>query len=100
NGDAVGMLHDGLTRDHVSAVRDFAPGVALVEEPGRGVRRVRMHWTGYDAYRSRVAAGITATASAPTLAIDGTARADILGEVVSMTTVNGARASTREETAA
>ncbi|GMA40843.1 hypothetical protein GCM10025883_28880 [Mobilicoccus caccae] len=34
NGDAVAMLHDGITRDHVHAVRDFAPGMALVESPG------------------------------------------------------------------
>lgn len=82
NGDAVGMLHDGITRDHVQAVRDFAPGVALVESPGAGVRRVRLYFTSYATYRDRVAAGIAATSPAPRIHADGAAVVDVVGEVI------------------
>ncbi|WP_239263425.1 FtsK/SpoIIIE domain-containing protein [Arsenicicoccus bolidensis] len=37
NGDAVGMLHDGLDRHAIEQVRSFAPGVALAEAPGTGL---------------------------------------------------------------
>lgn len=95
NGDAVAMLHDGITRDHVHAVRTFAPGVALVESPGTGVRRVRLHYTDYATYRARVAAGITATAPAPAISSDGTPTVDLVGEVITLPTP-----STDEEKAA
>lgn len=82
NGDAVAMLHEGLTREENRVVRDFRAGVALVEEPGRGVRRVRVFYTDYATYRQRVADGIAATHGAPPLALPGP-RADVIGEVVS-----------------
>ncbi|WP_029211005.1 FtsK/SpoIIIE domain-containing protein [Arsenicicoccus bolidensis] len=101
NGDAVAMLHDGITRDHVHAVRTFAPGVALVESPGTGVRRVRLHYTDYATYRTRVAAGITATAPAPAISSDGTPTVDLVGEVITLpTTDNTAATVTCEEDAA
>gem|GEM_PF-1912328 len=81
NGDAVAMLHEGLTREENRVVRDFRAGVALVEEPGRGVRRVRMFYTDYATYRRRVADGVSATHAAPPLALPGP-RADVIGEVV------------------
>lgn len=95
NGDAVAMLHDGITRDHVHAVRTFAPGVALVESPGTGIRRVRLHYTDYATYRARVAAGITTTAPAPAISADGTPTVDLVGEVITLPTP-----STDEEKAA
>lgn len=57
NGDAVVMLHDGMTRAGIDAVRQFAPGVGLVESPGHPLRRVRFHRTDYATYRARVQAG-------------------------------------------
>lgn len=101
NGDAVAMLHDGITRDHVTAVRDFAPGIALIESPGHGVRRVRLHYTDYPTYRKRVATGITATAPAPALTTDGAPAADLVGEVITLPTTNDtAGTDAREEKAA
>lgn len=74
NNDAVAMLHEGLPREQVAAVRVFAPGVALAESPGVPVRRVRMHYTSYTVYRARVAAGLarTTTTGAPSLGADVT----------------------------
>lgn len=86
NADAVAMLHDGATRDRVTAVRDFAPGVAFVESPGHGIRRARFYYTDYPTYRARVAAGIAATAPAPTLRADGTPGIDVVGQVVTLPT--------------
>ncbi|WP_407568259.1 FtsK/SpoIIIE domain-containing protein [Arsenicicoccus dermatophilus] len=83
NADAVGMLHDGLDRAQVDTVRSFAPGVALAEAPGTGLRRVRMHYTAYATYRARVAAGL-ATQDAPALG------ADLVGEVIPLTTTDPA----------
>lgn len=57
NGDAVVMLHDGMTRAGIDAVRQFRPGVGLVESPGEPLRRVRFHRTDYAVYRTRVLAG-------------------------------------------
>lgn len=57
NGDAVAMLHDGITRAGIDAVRQFNPGVGLVESPGDPLRRVRFHRTDYATYRARVQAG-------------------------------------------
>lgn len=65
NGDAVAMLHDGLTRDGIDRVRQFAPGVAVMEAPGIPARRVRFHYTDYATYRRRVADGLIASATAP-----------------------------------
>lgn len=65
NGDAVAMLHDGLTRDGIDKVRQFAPGVAVMEAPGTPARRVRFHYTDYPTYRRRVTDGLAATATAP-----------------------------------
>lgn len=98
NGDAVTMLHDGITRDHIHTVRDFAPGVALVESPGAGVRRVRLHYTDYATYRKRVAAGIAATAPAPALGINGAPAADLVGEVITLPTTNPTDTSTNADT--
>ncbi|MCG7320810.1 FtsK/SpoIIIE domain-containing protein [Arsenicicoccus bolidensis] len=84
NGDAVAMLHDGLTRDRTQAVRQFAPGVALAESPGQGVRRVRMLYTDYPTYRARVAAGLAATVAAPVIRADGTPGVDVVGSVVTL----------------
>lgn len=61
NGDAVRMLHDGITTTGVEQVRQFAPGVALLESPGNPVRRARFHYTDYATYRRRVARGIAST---------------------------------------
>ena len=55
NGDAVAMLHDGLTRAGIDKVRQFAPGVAVMEAPGAPARRVRFHYTDYPTYRRRIA---------------------------------------------
>jgi len=65
NGDAVAMLHDGIGREGIERVRQFAPGVGFMESPGIPVRRVRMHYTDYDTFRRRVAAGIAASGSLP-----------------------------------
>lgn len=99
NGDAVAMLHDGITRDHVHAVRTFAPGVALVESPGTGVRRVRLHYTDYATYRARVAAGITATAPAPAISADGTPTVDLVGEVITLPTPDSTSSAWKEDAA-
>lgn len=64
NGDAVAMLHDGLTRDGIDKVRQFAPGVAVMEAPGVPARRVRFHYTDYPTYRARVGDGLNATLAA------------------------------------
>ena len=61
NADAVVMLHDGIARGGLEAVRQFKPGVGLFEAPGEPLRRVRMHHTDYATYRRRVAAGLAAT---------------------------------------
>lgn len=58
NADAVVMLHDGINRAGIDAVRQFAPGVGLVEAPGEPLRRVRFHYTDHATYRQRVAAGL------------------------------------------
>lgn len=84
NADAVAMLHDGLTRDQTQTVREFAPGVALVETPGVPLRRVRMHYTSYEAYRARVTAGLAAQ-TAPALGCD------LVGEVLDHPTAAAAR---------
>ena len=65
NGDAVAMLHDGIGRDGIDRVRQFLPGVGIMESPGVPVRRVRMHYTDYATYRARVAAGIAAVGTVP-----------------------------------
>lgn len=66
NGDALAMLHDGPTaREHVEAVRRFAPGVGLVEGPDRPLMRWRADLTEYADYRSRVAFGIDVTENIP-----------------------------------
>jgi len=75
NADAVAMLHDGLDRAQTAAVREFHPGVALTEAPGTSLRRVRMHYTTYEKYRSRVTAGL-GLQDAPALG------ADLVGEVI------------------
>lgn len=77
NTDAVAMLHEGLDRDQIKAVRSFAPGVALAENVGQDVRRVRMHYTSYEEYRARVAAGLAAQ-KAPALGCD------LTGEVITL----------------
>jgi len=77
NTDAVTMLHEGLDRDQVKAVRAFSPGVALVESAGQDVRRVRMHYTSYEDYRARVAKGL-ANQAAPALGCD------LTGEVITL----------------
>ncbi len=77
NTDAVAMLHEGLSRDQAVAVRGFAPGVALAEQPGHDLRRVRMHHTSYAHYRTRVAKGLV-THAGPALGCH------LTGEVVSL----------------
>lgn len=64
NGDAVAMLHDGLTREGIDKVRQFAPGVAVMEAPGVPARRVRFHYTDYPTYRRRVADGLASVLTA------------------------------------
>lgn len=83
NGDAVRMLHDGITTTGIETVRQFAPGVALMESPGRPVRRVRFHHTDYATYRARVAAGI---ATAPA---GGLTSADVLPGLVVASSTDG-----------
>lgn len=78
NGDAVAMLHDGLDRCHLDRVRQFAPGVALLESPGTPLRRVRFHYTDYATFRARVEAGIDHTRSGAPLTL-GTV---IAGQVI------------------
>lgn len=63
NGDAVRMLHDGVDSALVEEVRQFAPGMGLVEAPGRPLVRFRADLTTYGQYTRRVAAGIDATAT-------------------------------------
>lgn len=65
NGDAVAMLHDGIGRDGIDRVRQFLPGVGIMESPGVPVRRVRLHHTDYATYRARVAAGLASVGTAP-----------------------------------
>lgn len=83
NGDAVRMLHDGITTTGVEAVRQFAPGVALLESPGCPVRRVRFHHTDYATYRARVAAGVAAAPAG------GLAPADVLPGVIVASSTGG-----------
>lgn len=78
NGDAVAMLHDGLDRSHLERVRQFAPGVALLEAPGTPLRRVRFHHTDYSTFRTRVDAGIERTRAGAPLTL-GTV---VVGQVV------------------
>lgn len=61
NADAVTMLHDGVDRAMVEQVRQFPPGMGLVEAPGRPLVRWRSDFTTYAQYLARVQAGITAT---------------------------------------
>ena len=61
NGDAVTMLHDGVNRAMVEQVRQFPPGMGLVEAPGRPLVRWRSDFTTYSQYLARVQAGIAAT---------------------------------------
>ena len=61
NGDAVTMLHDGLDRSLIEEVRQFPPGMGLIEAPGRPVARWRADYTAYPDYLSRVAQGIAHT---------------------------------------
>ncbi|MDO5698611.1 MAG: FtsK/SpoIIIE domain-containing protein [Dermatophilus congolensis] len=77
NADAVVMLHDGIPRAGLEAVRQFKPGVGLFEAPGLPLRRVRMHHTDYATYRRRVAAGLAATHGRPL-----TASTVILGQTI------------------
>ena len=60
NADAVTMLHDGIPRAGLEAVRQFKPGVGIIEAPGEPLRRVRMHHTDYATYRRRVTDGLSA----------------------------------------
>lgn len=86
NTDAVAMLHEGLEHDQVKAVRKFAPGVAIAENVGLDTRRVRMFYTSYRAYRTRVAKGL-AKQSAPALGCD------LVGEVVTLPTTGDGQAA-------
>ena len=61
NGDAVTMLHDGVNRAMVEHVRQFPPGMGLIEAPGRPLVRWRSDFTTYSQYLARVQAGIAAT---------------------------------------
>ncbi len=70
NADAVVMLHDGIPRSGLEAVRQFKPGVGLIEAPGEPLRRVRMHHTDYPTYRRRVAAGLAANRGSSLVASD------------------------------
>ena len=44
----------------MEAVRQFKPGVGIIEAPGEPLRRVRMHHTDYATYRRRVTEGLAA----------------------------------------
>lgn len=61
NGDAVSMLHDGVDRALIEQVRQFPPGMGLIEAPGRPLSRWRSDFTTYEEYLSRVREGITDT---------------------------------------
>lgn len=61
NGDAVRMMHDGVDSALIEDVRQFPPGMGLVEAPGRPLVRFRSDRTTYGQYRRRVAAGVAAT---------------------------------------
>lgn len=83
NTDAVTMLHEGLDRDHARTVRAYAPGIAIAEQPGQDLRRVRMHHTSYRHYRTRVTKGLN-THPGPALGCH------LTGEVITLpTTSNG-----------
>ncbi|MGL5930190.1 MAG: FtsK/SpoIIIE domain-containing protein [Dermatophilaceae bacterium] len=60
NRDAVRMLHDGADAGLIEDVRQFPPGVGLIEAPGRPLARWRADLTTYAEYRARVADGIAA----------------------------------------
>ncbi|MGL4178584.1 MAG: hypothetical protein ACRCSN_21200 [Dermatophilaceae bacterium] len=60
NRDAVRMLHDGADAGLIEDVRQFPPGVGLIESPGRPLARWRADYTTYAEYRARVADGIAA----------------------------------------
>ncbi|MGL5863888.1 MAG: hypothetical protein ACRCY9_21820, partial [Phycicoccus sp.] len=63
NADAVRMLHDGIDAAGVGEVRQFPPGLGLIETPGQPLRRWRADHTTYRQYRDRVRAGIETTTS-------------------------------------
>lgn len=86
NADAVAMLHEGLEHDQVKAVRKFAPGVAIAENVGLDTRRVRMFYTSYRTYRTRVAKGL-AKQSAAALGCD------LVGEIVPLPTTGDGQAA-------
>lgn len=60
--DAIRMFHDGAEA-MAQEVREFAPGVALVEAPGLPFQRARMDFTSFAVYRRRVASGISSVGS-------------------------------------
>ncbi|MDO5699723.1 MAG: hypothetical protein Q4G51_17300, partial [Dermatophilus congolensis] len=91
NGDAVAMLHDGIPRAGLDAVRQFKPGVGIFEAPGAPLRRVRMHFTDYATYRRRVADG---------LALAGHLRLASTNVVVGQTTTAPAAAASDADTVA
>jgi hypothetical protein len=64
NRDAVRMLHDGADASQVEAVRQYPPGVGLIEAPGVELRQFRADLTSYAEYRARVTDGIAAVYAA------------------------------------
>lgn len=53
-GEALRLLHDGAHLPDVAEVRQWPPGLALVEMPGRRLTRARADWTTYADYRAAV----------------------------------------------
>lgn len=53
-GEALRLLHDGTHLPDIAEVRQWPPGLALVEMPGRRLTRVRADWTTYADYRAAV----------------------------------------------
>ncbi|MGL5857878.1 MAG: FtsK/SpoIIIE domain-containing protein [Angustibacter sp.] len=76
NADAVRMLHDGVDAAGVRQVRQFAPGLGLIETPGQPLRRWRADHTTYRQYRDRVHAGIQTTTSPAAFTAPAPASAD------------------------
>lgn len=57
--EALRMLHDGATLPDLAEVRQWLPGLALVEMPGRRLTRVRVDFVSYADYRSAVLAAVS-----------------------------------------
>jgi len=73
---ALRLLHDGAHLPDIAEVRQWPPGLALVEAPGRRLTRARADLTTYADYRSAVAARVPVNLPATVEPIIATATTD------------------------